>query len=379
MAAAATGAEGGSSKVPSGAGETCISIPSAGGYDKLLVSQGGEVQCDALLAPQNHDKQGGVDRSRTVTVQIHAAGVNYADVCIRWGLYASAAEYVGYPITPGFEFAGTVLSTSHADSPFHPGQRVFGVTLFGAYSTGVRVPEHQLFAMPDGMTMAQGAAVLATYFTAYYAFHELARPPPGSSVLIHSAAGGVGSTLARLAHAAGCRAVGVVGAPNKAAFAAAAGCAAVITKAAAASTVSDSAQAGAAGKAVAEEGGEGGYRAIFDANGVATLSGSYSALAPAGRLVVYGFHSMLPRQGGVLGLGQWLRMAWDYLCTPRFDPLHMVTANKSVMAFNLSFLFNEVALLDTAMDTFRRLWADGTLAAGLTIAAFPLEDVAAAH
>lgn len=287
-----------------------------------------------------------------------------------------------------------MLSTSHADSPFHAGQRVFGVTLFGAYSTGVRVPEHQLFAMPDGMTMAQGAAVLATYFTAYYAFHELARPPPGSSVLIHSAAGGVGSTLARLAHAAGCRAVGVVGAPNKAAFAAAAGCAAVITKAAAASTVSDSAQAGAAGKAtvrhamgsaarlwqaVAEEGGEGGYRAIFDANGVATLSGSYSALAPAGRLVVYGFHSMLPRQGGVLGLGQWLRMAWDYLCTPRFDPLHMVTANKSVMAFNLSFLFNEVALLDTAMDTFRCLWADGTLAAGLTIATFPLEDVAAAH
>lgn len=100
-AAAATGAEGGSSKVPSGAGETCISIPSAGGYDKLLVAQGGEVQCDALLALQNHDKQGGVDRSRTVTVQIHAAGVNYADVCIRWGLYASAAEYVGYPITPG--------------------------------------------------------------------------------------------------------------------------------------------------------------------------------------------------------------------------------------------------------------------------------------
>ena len=92
-----------------------------------------------------------------------------------------------------------------------------------------------------------------------------------------------------------------------------------------------------------------GFLAIFDANGVATLKNGYEHLAPCGKLIVYGFHSMLPRTGGVLTVLQWLRMARDWVLTPRFDPLTMVSSNKSVLAFNLSFLFSRRDLLDDAI------------------------------
>ena len=67
-------------------------------------------------------------------------GVNYADICVRWGLYSSAKEFVGWPITPGFEFSGVVIdSSSHL---YQEGDKVFGVTLFGGYSTHIVVPDH---------------------------------------------------------------------------------------------------------------------------------------------------------------------------------------------------------------------------------------------
>ena len=77
-----------------------------------------------------------------------------------------------------------------------------------------------------------------------------------------------------------------------------------------------------------------GFNAVFDANGVTTLRQSYRHLAPTGRLVIYGFHSMLPHDGRL----NWLRLALDWLRTPRFNPLRMTQENRSVLAANLSFL-----------------------------------------
>lgn len=118
-----------------------------------------------------------------------------------------------------------------------------------------------------------------------------------------------------------------------------------------------------------------GYAAIFDANGVSTLRQSYRHLRPTGRLVVYGFHSMLPRTGGRPG---WLRLAWDYLRTPRFNPLEMTQHNRSVLAFNLSYLFDRVDLLQAAMgDLLARLRAEQIRPLPLTT--YPLAEVARAH
>jgi NADPH:quinone reductase-like Zn-dependent oxidoreductase len=119
----------------------------------------------------------------------------------------------------------------------------------------------------------------------------------------------------------------------------------------------------------------GGYEVIFDANGVATLKDSYDHLAPTGRLVVYGFHSMMPRRGG---RPNWFRLGWDYLRTPRFNPLTLSHENKSVMGFNLSYLFERLELLHDGLEQLSAWVEEGQFVAP-PIQTYALEDVARAH
>ncbi len=235
------------------------------------------------------------------------------------------------------------------------------------------VPRHQLFHLPPGVTLAAAAGLPSVFFTAYYAMFHLAGVAKdagpanaGKAVLVHSAAGGVGSILVQLGRLAGCRVVGVVGAAHKVEYATKCGCDVVIDK--------SSQDLWAAAAAAAP----GGYHAVFDANGVSTLHQSFEHLAATGRLVVYGFHSMLPRSGGVLGIRQWLKMAVDYLRTPRFSPLDMTASNRSVMAFNLSFMFDHVQLLQEGVQDLLRWVAAGVLSpAAVTV--YPLREAARAH
>jgi len=118
----------------------------------------------------------------------------------------------------------------------------------------------------------------------------------------------------------------------------------------------------------------GGFDAIFDANGVATLRRSYQHLAPTGRLLIYGFHSMLPKDGRI----NWLRLAWDWLRTPRFNPLHMTQHNRSVLAANLSFLQAHAPRLREGMHWLLRHFESGELQP-LPVESFALEQVADAH
>ncbi|MFQ5844998.1 MAG: zinc-binding dehydrogenase [Planctomycetota bacterium] len=118
-----------------------------------------------------------------------------------------------------------------------------------------------------------------------------------------------------------------------------------------------------------------GLDAVLDASGVATLRQSYRHLAPTGRLVVYGFHSMMPRRGGRPNPR---RLPFHYLRTPRFDPFRMTEQNRSVMAFNLSYLFDRRELLAEAMR--RRLgWLERGRIRPPPVRRYPLERVADAH
>src|SRR4051794_25800365 len=103
-----------------------------------------------------------------VVVRIRAAGVNYADCCVRWGVYESARKYVGWPITPGFEFAGEIVGVGAGVQGRRIGETVFGITRFGAYSTSVLVPEHQVFPVPSSLTLEQAAGFPAVHMTAYH-------------------------------------------------------------------------------------------------------------------------------------------------------------------------------------------------------------------
>ena len=121
-----------------------IVIDRPGGYDRLQVEE----------APDP------VPGAGEVLVDVVAVGVNYADCVIRMGLYASAREIVGYPITPGFEVAGTLAALGPGVDGPPPGTPVMAVTLFGGYATRVCVPERQVFALPEGLSVEQAAESL---------------------------------------------------------------------------------------------------------------------------------------------------------------------------------------------------------------------------
>lgn len=324
-----------------------VVIPRAGGYDRLIL----QTRPDPTPGPHE------------VVVASEAMGVNYADCVVRMGLYASAQKFVGWPITPGFEFAGTVHAVGSEVKDLAPGARVFGVTLFGGYSTHVVVPRHQVFPLPARWDMAQAAGFPAVFLTAYYALLELAHPRPGQTLLVHSAAGGVGGALLQLGRIQGCRCVGVVGSAHKVETARALGADVVIDK-------SSEALWPAAERAAPR-----GYDVVLDANGVSTLRDSYRHMAKPGKLVIYGFHSMLPRQGG---RPNWVKLAADFLRIPRFNPLQLTGDNASVMAFNLSYLFEQREVLEEAMGRLLA-WVDEGRLSPLPVTRFPLERVADAH
>jgi synaptic vesicle membrane protein VAT-1 len=346
-----------------------VVIHRAGGYEQLRL--------------ENHpDPQ---PAAGEVCVRIEACGANYADCVVRMGLYDSARELRGWPITPGFEFAGKVSAVGNDvagkasavgndvagkasafgndAADLTPGAPVFGVSFFDAYATHVVVPRHQLFPLPPELTMEQAATFPTVFLTAWFALFELAHPRPGALLLVHSAAGGVGSALLQLARIAGCRVVAVVGATHKVEAARALGAEVVIDK-----SREDLWRA-------AERAAPHGFDVVLDANGVATLAESYRHLASPGKLVVYGFHSMLPREGG---RPDWVKLAVDWLRTPRFSPLALTKENRSVLGFNLSYLFGRTEILGRAMTELLGWLAAGRLVP-LQLTRYPLAGVADAH
>jgi NADPH:quinone reductase-like Zn-dependent oxidoreductase len=221
-------------------------------------------------------------------------------------------------------------------------------------------PESQVFPAPPGLGVVAAAGFPVVFLTAYYALCELARPGPGSTVLVHSAAGGVGSAAVQIARILGARVVGVVGATHKVA-------------AVRADVVIDKSREEL--WAAAERAAPRGYDVILDANGYPTLRQGYLHLAPTGRLVVYGFHSMFPISGGRV---RWLPMLRAYLKTPRFHPIDMVNRNRSVLAFNLSYLFDRQELLREAVGRLFGWLAEKRIEMP-PVTSYPAEDVARAH
>ena len=323
-----------------------IVIDKPGGYDALKL-------CEAP------DPKPGPEQ---VVIRVKACGVNYADGIIRMGLYASAKKLHGYPITPGFEVAGVIDQIGGNITRWKTGDEVIGLTLFNGYSSHLVLDQDGVFSKPANLDFAQAASLPTVFLTAWWMVHRQVYPQSNETWLVHSAAGGVGSALLQLAKLAGVKAIGVVGASHKIEHALAMGAAAVIDK--------SSQDLWAEAKRLAPDG----FQAIFDANGVSTLRQSYDHLAPTGRLVIYGFASMLPKDGKL----NWLKLARDWLKTPRFSPLDMTQANKSVLAANLSFLQAHAPTMQDGMHWLLERFADGRLTP-LPVESYPLAHAAEAQ
>jgi synaptic vesicle membrane protein VAT-1 len=325
-----------------------VVIHSAGGYDKLKIESFADLEPD----------------SDEVIVHIYAFGVNYADCLVRYGVYESAKEYVGWPITPGFEFSGIVHKVGSSVSELVIGQSVMGISLFNAYATQVKVKPWQLFQIPQGFSMTEAAGFPAVFLTAYHALFQLVKIYPTSHILVHSAAGGVGSALVQLAKAAEITVTGVVGSSQKIESLKKFGADCVIDK-----STHDLWQE-------AEKISPEGFDAIFDANGYTTLMDGYRHLKPVGKLISYGSHSLLPKGGS--GRINYIKAFIGLLRTPKFSPLNLITHNKSIVGFNLSFLFSRQDLVQEAMTHLLELVATKKIKAPL-ISKFNFNDIASAH
>src|SRR5271156_6132581 len=150
----------------------------------------------------------------TVLIKVRAAGINFADTLFRQGQYLMQPQL---PETPGFEAAGEVEAVGAGVPNFKPGQRVaaLGSKMYAEYALA---PAAQVIPVPDSISFEHAAAFPIQVLTAWHMLHTSHKTGPGQTVLVHSAAGGVGIVAVQIAKAAGARVIGTVSSTSKAAL-----------------------------------------------------------------------------------------------------------------------------------------------------------------
>jgi NADPH2:quinone reductase len=139
-------------------------------------------------------------KAREVRVKVLAAGVSLPDVLAREGVHPETPRV---PYTPGWDLVGTVDRLGDGVAGFEPSQTVAAMPIHGCYAQYVCVPQRQLVPVPAGLDAAEAVAVVLNYVTAYQMLHRSVKARPGQRMLIHGAAGGVGSAMLELAKLAG--------------------------------------------------------------------------------------------------------------------------------------------------------------------------------
>jgi NADPH2:quinone reductase len=208
-------------------------------------------------------------------VQIEACGVNFIDIYLREGRYASPLPFI-----PGQEAAGVVLALGPDAASVKVGDRVAWCGVPGTYAQFAVAPVARLIAVPDGITTRQAAAAMLQGMTAHYLSHSTYAIQNGDAVLIHAGAGGVGLLLIQMAKRQGARVFATVSTDEKAALARAAGADETIIY-----TREDFAAR------VREFTGGAGVPVVYDSVGKTTFDGSIACLHPRGILVLYGASS----------------------------------------------------------------------------------------
>ncbi|HEV2730173.1 MAG TPA: medium chain dehydrogenase/reductase family protein [Terriglobales bacterium] len=135
-----------------------------------------------------------------VRVKVQAAGVALPDLLAREGIHP---ETPPVPFTPGWDLIGVVDQLGKRTSGIEPGQVVAAMPISGAYAEFVCLPLRELVPVPAGLDPAEAVSLILNYITAYQMLHCSTKVRPGQSVLIHGAAGGVGTALLHLGHLAG--------------------------------------------------------------------------------------------------------------------------------------------------------------------------------
>jgi NADPH:quinone reductase-like Zn-dependent oxidoreductase len=249
-------------------------------HTRIIVTHYGGPDALQVLEEECPEPKGG-----EVRVSVLAAGGSLPDLLMREGVHP---ETPPLPFTPGWDLIGLVDRLGDGVSGIEPGQRIAALPISGAYAEFVCLPQHELVRVPSGLDAAEAVSLVLNYVTAYQMLHRSAQVRPGQRVLIHGAAGGVGSALLQLGRLAGLEMYGTCSSRG-------------------ASAVSDLGgipidyQHQDFVKEIHRLTSEG-VDVVFDGIGGTHIWRSREALRPGGRVVAYGLTSSL--RGGRLASGR---------------------------------------------------------------------------
>ncbi len=277
-----------------------------------------------------------------VQIQVEAVGLNFADIFACLGLYSATPQG---SFVPGLEYAGRVNAVGpkpdgRARVRWRVGDLVMGVTRFGAYATHINIDARYVYPRPKKWSAPESAALVAQALTAWYAIRTLGATQTGQAVLVHSAAGGVGLQALWMLERLGCPVVAVVGHADKVPF---------LREATGLSPEQILVRekrtfAAHLDRALAHLGREG-FDLILDSVAGPYFHLGFERLRPAGRLVLFGAADFMPTGRRP----NYLTLAYRYLRRPRIDPVEMISDNRSVMAFNLIWLWDRVEELSSLL------------------------------
>jgi alcohol dehydrogenase len=304
-------------------------IPRAGTLGRLALSR------ELLVEP-------GPGEAR---VRVEAIGLNFADLFACQGLYSATPRG---SFIPGLECAGTIEALGPGfpgEADLRIGDRVVALARFGAYASALNVGVALLKRVPGTWSAAQAAAWPVQGLTAWYGLVPLGAVARGDIVLVQSAAGGVGLQALAMLQSLGARPLAVVGHESKRRFL-------IEQRRMTPETVivRDRRQFARQLDAGLAALGAAGFDCVLDAVLGPGFRPSFERLGPEGRYVLFGAADFMTASARP----NYLRLASDYLRRPRLDPLAMISANRSLMAFNLIWLWDHA---DRLPEAYRQIEA----------------------
>jgi NADPH:quinone reductase-like Zn-dependent oxidoreductase len=297
-----------------------------------------------------------------VRIAVKAAGINFADLMARSGIYPDAPSV---PSVVGYEVAGVVESVGEGAEGFGVGDRVLAGTRFGGYAELVSVPTDQVVVLPDELSFEQGAAFPVNYATAYAGLLIMGGLKPGERMLIHAAAGGVGIAATQIARNLGAEIFGTASAAKHDAI-----------RAQGVDHAIDYRNQDFVAEVMRTTDGEG-VDVIMDAIGPSSFRRSYRALRPGGRLIMFGLSELQTSErrdipAVIKGLAR-----MPLATMPWWKSLSMMNENKGVFGLNMLHWCDREGL-DRVLEPLAGELASGRLVP-VVAQSFPFERAADAH
>lgn len=297
-------------------------------------------------------------RAGEVRIRVAAAGINFADLTARMGMYPDAPPI---PCVVGYEVSGTVDAIGEGVDDLACGDEVVALTRFGGYADLVCVPRKQVVRVPAKLALVDAAAIPVQYLTAWMMLIELGNLQADHSVLIHAAAGGVGQAALQLCRWRGATVFGTASASKHARL-----------RELGVHHCIDYRTQDFEVEVMKLTGGRG-VDIVLDAVGGESWAKSYRCLRSLGRLFMFGASSFAPDQKRRL-----LPILRGLIRMPRLRPFDMLDKNRGAFGINLGHLWGETDRVATMFERVMHEVGEGTLVP-LVDKVFGFEEAAAAH